>query len=82
MSFLSDTLKSILGSIGNNDNPNDYEDYDCDWFCDECGEFMNDQEGFTTKYGTWICLHCGAENDVTPDNIRENGEYYDPEIDE
>ena len=40
-----------------------------EWFCDGCGEQMNDQPGFTTDSGEWICTECGYPNDVTDDNI-------------
>lgn len=34
------------------------------WLCDNCGAFLNVQEGFTTKTGIWTCKHCKAENNV------------------
>jgi len=40
-----------------------------DWHCDNCNAYMNDQPGFTTKNGTWVCAECGAVNDVTNNNI-------------
>lgn len=39
------------------------------WFCDDCGTFMNVQDGFTTKTGKWTCTECRFENDVSRDNI-------------
>ncbi len=42
---------------------------DIDWYCDSCDAYLNRQEGFTTDSGSWICTNCGAENDVTSDNI-------------
>ena len=39
------------------------------WFCDNCETFMNTQEGFTTKSGSWVCTKCGFDNDVTAANI-------------
>ena len=39
------------------------------WFCDECETYMNMQEGFNTKKGTWVCKECGYQNDVTKRNI-------------
>lgn len=44
------------------------DDEECDWFCDGCDEYMNDQPGFTTATGTWVCTICGEVNDVSPDN--------------
>ena len=51
---------------------NKYEDLDCDWYCDNCGAFMNSQSGFSVHSGTWKCKACGYKNDVTAANI-----YYD-----
>ncbi|MBQ4541364.1 MAG: Sec23/Sec24 zinc finger-containing protein [Clostridia bacterium] len=42
---------------------------DIDWYCDECGAYMNRQRGFTTRSGMWKCVICGYNNDVTEDNI-------------
>ncbi len=44
-------------------------DRGCDWICDCCNAYMNDQVGFTTVNGTWVCTECGALNDVSEDNI-------------
>lgn len=44
-------------------------DMDCDWYCDGCHAFMNEQDGFTTANGTWTCTSCGYLNDVSKDNI-------------
>lgn len=43
-----------------------------EWYCDHCGCYMNNQEGFTRKEGTWICEKCGFENDVTNNNVIDN----------
>lgn len=57
---------------------------DCEWYCDCCDEHLNEQPGFTTATGTWICLHCGEVNDVSEDNIWDDVDDapYDPEWDE
>jgi hypothetical protein len=57
----------------------DDDDLDCDWYCDQCGDFMNSQTGFTVKSGTWKCEMCGFINDVTSDNIIDD---YDDDDDE
>jgi len=46
-----------------------WTDRDCDWYCDCCGVFMNDQPGFNASKGTWVCTNCGEENDVSDDNV-------------
>lgn len=44
-------------------------DADCDWICDCCGAYMNDQPGFNVFCGTWECADCGALNDVSPSSV-------------
>lgn len=56
---------SFLGGLFGLASPDE-----CDWHCDECDAYLNDQPGFTTVTGEWICTECGAVNDVTEDNIR------------
>lgn len=56
------------------------EDKGCDWFCDECGAFLNTQPGFTTRNDTWTCTECGSANDVSDDNIIDDNDE-DDEID-
>lgn len=45
-------------------------DFGCDWICDVCGTFLNDQPGFSAG-DTWTCAECGSLNDVSTDNILE-----------
>ena len=54
----------FLGGLFNYASPDE-----CDWHCDCCDALMNDQPGFTTATGEWICTECGAVNDVSEDNI-------------
>lgn len=42
---------------------------DCDWYCDNCDAYLNDQNGFSEIGGTWICTECGALNDVSQNNV-------------
>jgi hypothetical protein len=44
-------------------------DKGCDWRCDSCGAYMNDQPGFTTVSDEWTCTVCGTVNDVSENNI-------------
>lgn len=46
------------------------KDNNCDWYCDGCGTFMNNQASFTVSSGTWLCIECGYNNDVSEANIR------------
>lgn len=41
-----------------------------DWFCDNCGAYLNWQRQFTfdESEGTWVCEKCGFVNDVTDAN--------------
>ena len=56
-----DGLRDAMDSVS--------RDRGCDWFCDECGAFLNGQPGFTARRGTWTCAECGEENDVSEGNI-------------
>ena len=56
---LFDVIASAISSIN---------DRGCEWFCDECDCYMNDQPGFTTLTGRWTCSECGAVNDVSNAN--------------
>lgn len=40
------------------------------WICDNCGDYMNNQGGFTDWDGVWKCKKCGYLNDVTENNIK------------
>ena len=40
------------------------------WICDNCGDYMNNQEDFTDWDGVWKCKKCGYLNDVTENNIK------------
>ena len=44
-------------------------DKNCDWYCDNCDAHLNNQPGFNTSSGSWECLECGWDNDVTEENI-------------
>ncbi len=75
---------ALTGKASNDSDDEPWTDRDCDWYCDCCGELMNDQPGFNTITGTWTCLHCGEVNDVSEDNIWDDVDDapYDPEWDE
>lgn len=40
------------------------DDFGCDWYCDNCNDYMNSQLGFRAG-STWTCRKCGYENDVS-----------------
>lgn len=50
-------------------------DSGCTWHCDYCDAILNEQPGFSTISGTWVCTECGALNDVSDDNILPEGTY-------
>lgn len=56
-------LDSAIGAISSDD------DGGCDWICDSCGVYMNDQLGFNVSSGSWYCKECGSWNDVSEDNV-------------
>lgn len=39
------------------------------WHCDSCNCILNNQPGFNTDSGKWICAECGFENDVSENNV-------------
>lgn len=40
------------------------------WFCKNCGEYLNNQEGFAENALKHICKSCGYINDTTFDTVR------------
>lgn len=64
MGLLSFLLNSLLNGSGLIS-----DDKGCNWYCDNCGAFLNSQPGFTTSSDVWTCTKCGEENDVSEDNI-------------
>ncbi len=49
-------------------DPNDYE-----WFCDECGSYLNGQSNWTGEAGRYTCMKCGCSN-----RIRKNNTFDEP----
>ena len=45
------------------------------WYCDDCGEYLNNQHGFTTETGFWKCEKCGFINDVTKNNMLDRKDW-------
>ena len=39
-----------------------------DWYCDDCGDYLNSQSGFHDGCGEWTCTLCGH---ITPINESE-----------
>ena len=66
MSLLSAIISAIFDAVS---VAGTVDDKDCDWYCDKCGAYMNNQPGFTTKHDEWKCAKCGYLNDVSDDNI-------------
>lgn len=48
-----------------------------EWFCDRCGEHLNEQEGFDDHLHVWKCTRCGYENRIEMDNIYDSGRAYE-----
>ena len=57
-------------SCGYELSADEFEDDYVFWFCDECGAYLNNQEGFDRKADKWVCTSCGYENDTTMDNLK------------
>lgn len=41
-----------------------------DWYCDNCDEYLNEQEGFENNKGKWKCTKCGFENIISKENLK------------
>ena len=39
------------------------------WFCDNCGSFLNVQEGFDDSDDTFLCKECGSLNMLTEEHV-------------
>jgi hypothetical protein len=35
-----------------------------EWYCDRCGEHLNEQEGFDDHHHIWKCTNCGYKNAI------------------
>ncbi|CAM4257912.1 hypothetical protein ERIN107935_07025 [Erysipelothrix inopinata] len=66
MNILNDILQAAIDGLST-------DDMGCDWICDNCNAYMNNQSGFSTLNGIWTCSECGTCNDVSSDNIRNYG---------
>lgn len=42
---------------------------DCNWFCDNCNDLLNEQSGFSYDCKTWECKKCGHLNYIDSNNI-------------
>lgn len=47
---------------------------DVEWYCDQCGEHLNEQEGFDDHLPVWKCTKCGYENKLDYSEIYDNDE--------
>lgn len=47
---------------------------ECDWYCDGCGELLNNQEGFDADCVCFECKECGFINKIDDDGIIDNYE--------
>lgn len=45
-----------------------------EWYCDQCGAHLNEQEGFDDQRHIWNCTACGYPNRIEMDAIYENDE--------
>lgn len=39
------------------------------WFCDNCNDYINIQDGFNDNCGEWTCTKCGHVNSISSDQI-------------
>lgn len=52
-----------------------------DWFCDNCDDHLNEQEGFSDWNSIWQCKRCGYMNCISENNIIDEFESDDEEPD-
>lgn len=45
-----------------------------DWFCDNCGAYLNYQPGFDDHHYIWKCTQCGFKSSISSANIRQSGD--------
>ncbi len=46
-----------------------------EWYCDRCGEHLNEQEGFDDHHHIWKCTNCGYKNAIEVRNIYDPDDY-------
>ena len=59
MGLSGSKLSGIADALGSEDT----------WYCDGCHSVLNEQDGFNTCSGRWVCTECGYDNDVPEDNL-------------
>lgn len=64
-------LSSLINSLASSG-----DDGGCNWYCDKCDAYLNDQPGFSVSSGSWTCTECGCSNDVTENNILDEDDGY------
>lgn len=47
----------------------DFKDDFVFWFCDECGSYLNIQEGFDRNSQMWQCKKCEHMNDLDKEKL-------------
>ena len=48
----------------------EFDDNHSFWFCDQCGAFLNNQQGFVQDGSLHICGECGFENSITTETVK------------
>lgn|GEM_PF-2139697 len=51
------------------DNTKEERFPDIDWYCDNCNEYLNIQDGFNDRKYIWKCTECGFKSSISRDNI-------------
>ena len=51
-----------------------------EWYCDECIDHLNEQQGFDDYLPVWQCRKCGYLNIIGDEEIYMNKEGYDHQI--
>ena len=54
---------------------------DIDWYCDDCGDYLNSQSGFYDGCGNWTCTVCGHINPINEGAIIWDDDFDNDDID-
>lgn len=48
---------------------------DIDWYCDDCGDYLNSQSGFHDDCGEWTCTLCGHISSINESEIIDDSDF-------
>lgn len=69
MEFVKTNSLWVCEDCGYSLSAKEFEDDYIFFWCDECGSYLNIQEGFDRHSSKHICQNCGYTNDTTLNNV-------------